>query len=1270
MEKEAKEILCIFAFFVFAILLIKLVLAYPILDSGISYNFSEDTLYSYNLSQNVTYDPATETLTFSIDAINSSSHDSTTISDYDWISIESSNGNITFNTTNSNQTGNFTISIKVVNQPPSSEGTIVATYFNATAVNDAPEFTGLGNESFNALEVFEDIITVTDEEDNIPYVLNISFVSCDVAEWSTRNCSNSTGKELFSSSDYSFDSDTGDLNISFTPTKNDVGAYEINFSVMDNSSLGNQTTNQWVNYTVLNVNAAPYFRYTCDSEREATEDTEFTCWINVSDIDEINNITFSANFSWLTFNNSLTNSEIVTMNLTYLYNASAMINFTANDSSVGNWSVNISLTDTGGETGTIKMNSTTFWFFVNNTEDVVTLDVVNNYTVYENQTIYVNASDDDLFVPDSSVKDEVLTFDSNTSWVNITTFLTEQNYTTAKIDIDFDTISASGDANYTVKINVTDTASNFADMNFTIEILSDTAAVWNQSNYSIDAYEGNETYINFSIYVTDSEGDNLTFSFANDTEFFSLNTTTFNSIGIVNFTPIDEDVGYHDITINASDGKLDSLVDFNFTIYNINDDPVIQTPLQINADNASIDSSSNINASEDNRTVITFSIVDNDIKIPDAQIQSGFYNESLAINLTIAGPNTTLFNFTLDSTNKVNGLLVYQAIFTPTKDDVGSYNVTINVTDNGDATMGEIGSSYISFNITVFSVQHNPSIMNLTNKTSAVNRSFYYKMNASDTEDGDDTTGNLTFNITFLYGTDFINFNTTILNLTSGELNITFNDSQSGRFHLNVTVNDSAGSLDSDDFWIHVYSPPNVTFPSAGYNFTGVQENVSINLTFTVNHSIEDNLTYEIYIDSRVYNGTNFTYGDLILRNNESYYGNGTNFTWEFTPNFTEESYGEFKNLTLIVYPSSTDLANATDLNFTINFGLNITYSNSPINFSGYIGDKQSAYSSNIEINLSQYFSDVDYSDLYYNQNVSFVVTSNSSPSYITSSVSNWTLTLSSIIAVKEVLTINASDTNSTNNLTSVLSNEFEVDFTTPVTTIVTTPSSGGGGGTKPVSLKILLPDPISVYKKGRILVPITLINSGKVRLSGINLSAFVAKNNILRKDIFASFEQSYFSSLDVGEEKKVNLVIGVDTEELGLYEITINASVKSPSYNDWGKMYLTIKEGNVTEIFEKLVFTEEFIAENPECIEIREIIDEAKEYLEGGDYDAALIKSGEAIEACEYAIAQQALPKEREKVGDVFYRYLTIFSLGAFLLGISYYSYKKMRLRRVVLKE
>ena len=68
-------------------------------------------------------------------------------------------------------------------------------------------------------------------------------------------------------------------------------------------------------------------------------------------------------------------------------------------------------------------------------------------------------------------------------------------------------------------------------------------------------------------------------------------------------------------------------------------------------------------------------------------------------------------------------------------------------------------------------------------------------------------------------------------------------------YHINITVNDSAGAINSADFWLYVYDYPNVSSPAPTYSFS-FEENVTSNLTFIVNHSVQDNLTYEFYIEN------------------------------------------------------------------------------------------------------------------------------------------------------------------------------------------------------------------------------------------------------------------------------------------------------------------------------------------------------------------------------------------------------------------------------------
>ena len=1191
-------------------------------------SLAEDSYYSYNFTSDLNnYENISFYEIRNVNLTNSSGFQiaySNSNAAFPWIfwndstNNQSTSGILIINSTDDNQSGILRTLILAHDFSDNSETAVTYTFVINTT-NDAPVFAGLQNESFNMSSLFERIINITDEENNIPFSLNITFLNCSTAQWSTRNNINCT---LFNSSQYSFNQTAGILNISFTPSRNDVGDYIINFTASDsgNTSLPyNASTSMLVNFSVLVVNSIPYFTYLCDNERNATEDAEFTCRINVSDVDELNNLTISANYSWFLFNGS-SNSMSQPVNITTGYNTSFIVNFTPRDLQVGNWSINISIKDTGSPQ---RINSSIFWFFINNTEDLPSLDFINNYTIYENKTIYVNATDDDLLVSDKRVKNESLSFASNNSAVNISFFSSSENKTIAKITINFNGLTA--DMNHTIKINLTDTAGNYAERNFTVEVLSNNAPAWNQTSYVSIYYEGNNTYLNLSKYVSDLDaGDSIIFSYTNDTSFpsFSLNSIT----GIINFNSVDEDVGQHILWINATDGKLNSLAKFNFTIYNVNDAPFIESITdQI--------------TSEDNATAIQLYIYDEDLKIP---IQ--IYNESLFVNLTIYGVNASLFSFSLiDRTNDINKSY-YLATFTPGKSDVGIYNITINVTDLSNA------SSFISFNLTVNAINHAPVLMNLTNQTSSINRTFYYRINASDVEDGNSAdlgNNNFTFSYNFTSGSSFLN--STNFNSTTGIINITFNSSQEGRYRINITVRDLNYTNTSSDFWLFVYGIPNVTFPLLNYEFN-LAENTQSNLTFRANHSVEDNLTFVFYVNN-------------ILRNNLNYYGNNTNLTWQFTPNYTDETF-EKKNLTLVVinnlYP---------ELNFSVDWNITINHTNYPINFSGHIDGSQANYDQQIVISLDNYFSDIDNADSAYNQTINFSIASNLTPSYITPSFNGFTLTLSSLIAISELLTITASDLNSSNyTLSNASSNVFQITFTTPSTTPTPTPSSGGGTTIKPILLKIILPEPVSAYKKERIVLPIALSNMGKVDLSGISLSGSVTKNNVLRDDFSLSFSKPNISSLAAGKSENVTLTINIGTEEPGLYEITVSVNVKSPSYSDWAKLYLTVKEGNATEILEKIVFTEELIAENPQCIEIKEIIEEARKYYSSGEYSLAVEKAKEAVEACKESIAQTGLAREKENAAgkNIFY-YFVIFVFASIIIGLAYYYYKRIKFERTL---
>jgi len=713
-------------------------------------------------------------------------------------------------------------------------------------------------------------------------------------------------------------------------------------------------------------------------------------------------------------------------------------------------------------------------------------------------------------------------------------------------------------------------------------------------------------------------------------------------------------VGYHNVTITVSDGFLTDTHQFNFTILNVIDDPVIQTsPFPNSVQNATTDSDGNVNASEDFYTVISFWVHDDDLRIPTNQ--ESFYDENLTVNLTIEGPNTNLFNFTEGtdwSSTTSPQRMEFDATFTPNKSDVGLYNITVNVSDISNR------SSVIYFNLTINATPHNPVLVNLGFINTSVVETLYLDYNATDTEDINESFagGNLTFIIINLTaGGNFLN--STNFNRTTGVLNFTFNNTYAGIWRYNVSVNDTEGLTDSEEINITVYDYPVFLFPASNFQYNLV-ENITYELNFSVNHTVQDRLNYTILIDGKI-------------RNSTAGNATGTPFLWNFTANFTDETTcSGVLNFTLNV--SNGKLSNSTTWNITIN------HTNAPLIFNPNIGDRSGG--SPLILTLSNHFSDADASDYCQNQTIGFVSTLIAGAS-ISHAVVNWTntttptVTYSSASSVHANFSIMAYEFNGSSYSDAILNNVTSNNFSVTITISTTpTPSSGGGGGgggsstkkPKPISLKVIVPDPITVNEGDEFSVPISFLNDGTVDLKVITISQSVTKKDVAIGTIFTEFKQTTIGSLSPNQQEDLTMDIKVNTGEPGLYKIKITGSVKDPSYSDSGDLFLEIKE--LDDLIERILFTEELIVGNPECVELKELIDEARRLAELGDDEGARDKLDEALFGCQQAIAQPVSARVINRIEENLFGYISIGSLVAFVLGFGYYNYKKFRLRRALL--
>ncbi|MFH1248578.1 MAG: hypothetical protein V1660_00305 [archaeon] len=1207
-------------------------------------NIIEDTIFYYNVSLNCSDDDLNDLPDLAFGYIPSE----TSLTNF----TLSAKGNLTVNISTGGDVGSG--SKKIMFSCRDSESPIEAANmsFTITAVNDAPIFLNL-NDTMNAMEnqLFNFTLMAKDEENNFPFYFDATFVNCTTANWSTRNSSNCN---LFNLTGWR---NSTAITINFTPSNDDVGNYTIEFNVTDlgNTILPyNATRIKTIIFTVINVNDLPNITYLCNNERNATEDSLFSCWITANDTDELYNLTFISNTTWFTFNNSRR-----IMNDSITINSTVQVNFTANDSMVGVWYIKINVTDSSGGSTQREIN-----FNISNIDDNVSLGSINaTYEIFSSAEFYleINASDDDLRIPSQGKNcssgygcyNENITFTRNITGNNATLFNvvkinTSGNFTTAYIRF---TPSNSDSGNYTINITVRD-ANNYSisSRTFNISIYENTVPYWvNLTSFSFDVNDGLNFSLNLSLNATDTENDNITFS--NNTG--SLNLPHFiNSLGSISFYANDSSVGVHNVTISLTDsrGARNSSQNFTFTVHNVNETPVLY-PI------------SNMSREEDSTVIALFYCNDEDLDLPSLT-----ENINWSWNSTTAGFTASKVNFTVDNFRQAH------IIFAPNKTDVGTHEINITITDTDGRKDSQI------FYITVTSVNHPPVLDEIGPRNITVNASFYLDINATDLEDGAD---NISGPPKFTFAS---NANWFSISLNNGIINVTLTTSEYVGYNwINISVNDSTNLSDSEVFRLAVYSenlPPflELALPSSNNTVENCSSNSSvpdscINFMITVNdpnsgEPNNDTLRIVWSIDGVV----NKTLNNAIPGN----------WSFLYETNFTDEGV---HNITVNI----SDTYNITIMN---SWNITVNHSNAPVSFNGKISNISASYPSlvSIEKNLIDgsiegggYFSDIDHSDPKYNAPINFtfnVMDENCTNLSTTTAIINVTNDTVKFFASSSkqgatIFCMNISGYDSANssmyaNSTMYAnSNNFQVNLTVTSTTEVQVPVSGGGGGggenTKkvPISLKIIVPEPFSMFTHDRIVVPIKLQNKGKEKLSSIKLYS-----NATLDGVSTELSTSYFNVMYPGDEKSFDLTILTNTNFTGSYEITVSATVGSPKYSDSASFFVNLIEMGWKEKIkaqEKIVFLEELLIGNPECLELTEILNSARKEYEKNNFEKALKLTEDAIQGCKYAISSKGGAVEVKRKFDFgsFVMILTAALLALLFLIFILHSYQRAKFKK-----
>ena len=254
--------------------------------------------------------------------------------------------------------------------------------------------------------------------------------------------------------------------------------------------------------------------------------------------------------------------------------------------------------------------------------------------------------------------------------------------------------------------------------------------------------------------------------------------------------------------------------------------------------------------------------------------------------------------------------------------------------------------------------------------------------------------------------------------------------------------------------------------------------------------------------------------------------------------------------------------------------------------------------------------------------------------------------------------------TDDSNNLGNSSTRTLVITTVVPATTV---PGGGaGGGGTKVVSLSIDALSPIFLYETGKIEIPIIINNDGQTTFNNVILTSSVLERGVVINTSM-EFSEDFFPYIGPRQKKEVTLIVDISIENLDK-EVIITVTSTNPKYETSEKVILNFVGDDIIAVRKMITFLENMIVENPECFELKEMINEARGLFIRGDFNQAILKANNAVKACRVLISktkETELPER--KIDKNILLYLVTGLIIFIVLLIIFSLYKKFRKKKQV---
>jgi len=217
----------------------------------------------------------------------------------------------------------------------------------------------------------------------------------------------------------------------------------------------------------------------------------------------------------------------------------------------------------------------------------------------------------------------------------------------------------------------------------------------------------------------------------------------------------------------------------------------------------------------------------------------------------------------------------------------------------------------------------------------------------------------------------------------------------------------------------------------------------------------------------------------------------------------------------------------------------------------------------------------------------------------------------------------------------------------TSVETVTETVSGGGSTTTETVyrSLNILTPGEVEIGLTDQVVIPVTLDNPEDIVLKDISLTA-----NSTTNDIDPEFEPVEINELGAGENETVMLFLESHSTP-GEYEIHLEATVSEPEFIETAVVYVRlVAMPGMETVVERIVLAQDLFRENPQCLELNDLLIRAQELIDEGRVEEARVIVQQTIYKCKELVTGEEFPLSLVKVRE--WRDPIMIALGLIIIA------------------